>query len=158
MNIVMDSLKLLILSEIDKEPVDLREAIGEAISLVNNPDNSIDIEFESDTKLSIFGNRSLLVTAFSNIIKNGIEASANKIRIFEKKKGNGVRVRIIDNGKGINKDETDRVFEPFYSNKKQSGLGLYLVRKIIDYHGGSIKLERGNETEVDIFLPLKEKG
>ncbi len=158
MNLVMDSIKLLILSEVVKKPVDIHSTIDEAISLVDNRGNFVEIEFESVEKLKIQANRSLLVTAFSNIIKNAIEASANKIRILERKTGNGIRIKIVDNGKGIDKDKTGRVFEPFYSNKKQSGLGLYLVRKIIDYHGGSIKLESGKETAVDIFLPLKEQS
>jgi signal transduction histidine kinase len=158
MNLVMDSIKLLILSEVVKKPVDIHSAIDEAVSLVDNRGNFVEIEFESVEKLKIQANRTLLVTAFSNIIKNAIEASANKIRILERKTGNGIRIRIVDNGKGIDKDKTGRVFEPFYSNKKQSGLGLYLVRKIIDYHGGSIKLESGKETAVDIFLPLKEQS
>jgi signal transduction histidine kinase len=64
-------------------------------------------------------------------------------------------ILIADNGNGINKDEAARAFEPFYSNKRQSGLGLYLARKIIEYHGGSIKIRGGKETKIGIILPLK---
>ena len=156
MNLVMDSIKLLILSEVDKESIDIDNTIGEAISLTDNRNNSVEIKLESKINLSIQGNRSLLVSAFSNVFKNAVEADADKIRIHMRKTGNIVRILIIDNGKGIEKDKIVRIFEPFYSNKRQSGLGLYLARKIIEYHGGSIKLESGKETRVDILLPIKD--
>lgn len=156
MNLVMDSIKLLILSEVDKKPIDIDNTIAEAISLTDNRNNSVEIKLESITKLRIQGNRSLLVSAFSNIFKNAVEADAERIRILMRKTGNIVRIIVIDNGKGIDRDKIVRVFEPFYSNKKQSGLGLYLARKIIEYHGGSIKLESGKETKVDILLPIKD--
>jgi signal transduction histidine kinase len=156
MNLVMDSIKLLILSEVDKEPIDIDNIISEAISLTDNRNNSVEIKLESAVKLKIQGNRALLVSAFSNIFKNAVEADADKIRILMRKVGNVVRILIVDNGKGIEKDKVCRVFDPFYSNKRQSGLGLYLARKIIEYHGGSIKLESGKETKVDILLPIKD--
>jgi signal transduction histidine kinase len=156
MNLVMDSMKLLILSEVEKERIDIDDVIDEAISLVDKKDNSVEIQLESTSNIKIEGNRSLLVSAFSNIFKNAVEADADKVRILMRKTGNIVEIIIVDNGKGIDKDKTARVFEPFYSNKSQSGLGLYLVRRIIEYHGGSIKLESGKETKVDILLPITD--
>jgi signal transduction histidine kinase len=155
MNVVMDSIKLLILSEIDKETVDIDNTIGEAISLVNNRNSSVKIKLETLSKLKIQANRPLLISAFTNIIKNAVEADADKISIIVRKTGNIIRILFVDNGKGIEKEKIGRVFEPFYSDKKQSGLGLYLARKIIEAHGGSIRLESGKETRVDILLPSK---
>jgi len=156
MNLVVDSLKLLIISGIDKHPVDIDNTIGEAISLVDNRNNTVDIKLESVTKLKVEASRTLLVTAFSNIIKNAVEADANKVRILIRKAGNVVRIIVSNNGRGIDRDKIRRVFEPFYSDKKQSGLGLFIARKIVEYHGGSIKIESGKETKVDILLPLKD--
>ncbi len=155
MNVVMDSIKLLILSEIDRKTVDIDNTIGEAISLVDNRNSSVKIKLETLSELKIQGNRPLLISAFSNIIKNAVEADANKITIMIRKVGNIIRILFVDNGKGIEREKISRVFEPFYSDKKQSGLGLYLARKIIEAHGGSIRLESGKETRVDILLPLK---
>jgi len=156
MNLVVDSLKLLIISGIDKHLVDIDNTIGEAISLVDNRNNTVDIKLESVTKLKVEASRTLLVTAFSNIIKNAVEADANKVRILIRKAGNVVRIIVSNNGRGIDRDKIRRVFEPFYSDKKQSGLGLFIARKIVEYHGGSIKIESGKETKVDILLPLKD--
>jgi signal transduction histidine kinase len=155
-NIVVDSLKLLIISGIDKKPIDIDNTIGEAISLVDNRDNAVDIKLASVSKLKVEASRNLLVAAFSNIIKNAVEADANKVEILIRKAGSVVRIIIVDNGKGIDRDKVRRVFEPFYSDKKRSGLGLYIARKIIEYHGGSVKIESGKETKVDILLPLKD--
>jgi signal transduction histidine kinase len=156
MNIVVDSLKLLIISGIDKKPIDIDNTIGEAISLVDNRDNAVDIKLESVSKLKVEASRNLLVAAFSNIIKNAVEADANKVKVLIRKAGNVVRIIISNNGKEIDREKIRRVFEPFYSDKKQSGLGLFVARKIIEYHGGSVKVESGKETKVDILLPLKD--
>jgi signal transduction histidine kinase len=156
MNVVMDSIKLLILSEIDKESLSINQVVDEAISLIDNKDNFVEIKKEYVTGLEIEGNRALLVSVFSNIFKNAIEANADEMTVTLRKTGNILRIVITDNGEGIGKDKAERVFEPFYSNKRQSGLGLYLARKIIEYHGGSIKLESGKETKVDILLPIKD--
>ena len=156
MNLVVDSLKLLILSGVDKHPIDIDNTIGEAISFVDNRNNTVDIKLASVSKLKVKASRTLLVSAFSNIIKNAVEADANNVRIFIRKAGSVVRILIIDNGKGIDRVNVRRVFEPFYSDKRQSGLGLFIARKIIEYHGGSIKIESGKETKVDILLPLKD--
>lgn len=154
MNLVMDSLRLLTLSKIDKKIVDLESIIRESISLVNNKKEVVKFEIESSGKLVVEGNRVLLVSAFSNIIKNALEAEASKIKIILKKAGNTGRILFVDNGKGIEKEKIPRVFEPFYSDKKQSGLGLYLTKKIIEAHGGNIRISSGKETMVDILLPI----
>lgn len=156
MSVVMDSIKLLILSEIDKKTVDIDNTIGESISLVDNRNSSVKIKLETLSRLKIQANRPLLISAFTNIMKNAVEADADKISITVRKTGNIIRILFIDNGKGIEREKISRVFEPFYSEKKQSGLGLYLARKIIEAHGGSIRLESGKETRVDILLPLKK--
>jgi hypothetical protein len=134
MNLVMDSMKLLILSRVDKEQIDINDTINEAISLTDKKNDSVEIKLESQSNIKIVGNRSLLVSAFSNIFRNAVEADANKVKIMMRKTGNNVGILIVDNGKGIDKDKVARVFEPFYSNKRQSG----------------------KETKVGIILPVKD--
>ena len=71
-------------------------------------------------------------------------------------KKNYILIIIEDNGVGINPNDLEKVFIPFFTNKKSgSGIGLFLVKKIIDYHNGeiSIKIE-DNCTKVYIKLPL----
>lgn len=69
-----------------------------------------------------------------------------------------VSVRFCDTGIGIAKDELERIFRPFVTTKpKGTGLGLPIVQKIIDHHGGRVEVESqvGEGTCFSVLLPLK---
>ena len=67
-------------------------------------------------------------------------------------------ISIIDSGEGIPQDIIERIFEPFFTTKpagEGSGLGLDIVRKIIDKHDGKIAVEsRTGRTAFNVHLPL----
>ncbi|MCP4350428.1 MAG: response regulator [Desulfobacterales bacterium] len=100
---------------------------------------------------------------WTNIIHNAIQAMDNKgtLKIDIRLDKNRAVVIIADTGKGIPDDIRNRIFEPFFTTKPQgegSGLGLDIVRKIIDKHGGEITVESepGN-TVFSIFIPARTK-
>ena len=119
--------------------------------------------------------KNAMVQVFDNLLLNSIDATANKdnayikfstkffygqsIKIPNLKnqiKKNYLQIIIEDNGIGINPNDLEKIFVPFFTNKKNgSGIGLFLVKKIIDFHNGeiSIKIE-DNCTKVYIKLPL----
>jgi signal transduction histidine kinase len=69
-----------------------------------------------------------------------------------------VVVEVADEGPGMPPDVADRVFSPFFTTKPQgSGLGLSIVRKIVDAHDGSIDLETapGRGTVIRVTLPVR---
>ena len=71
-----------------------------------------------------------------------------------------VFVTIADDGPGIPADQVSRVTEPYYTTKKTgSGLGLMIVHRIVNDHGGELefKSREGIGTEVTVFLPRAEK-
>ena len=75
------------------------------------------------------------------------------------KDDNFVRVAIGDTGKGIDEDDLERVFEPFFTRKKGgTGLGLTITQRIIEAHQGRITIERRKPRGmlVKILLPRKE--
>ena len=77
------------------------------------------------------------------------------IKIFEDEKYQ--IVEITDNGIGMSKDVSKRIFEPFYTTKpigEGTGLGLDIVRKIIDKHNGKIEVESqlGKGTTFKVFI------
>ncbi len=72
--------------------------------------------------------------------------------------GESLRITVRDNGRGIAKEDIDKVFDPFFSRSPSgSGLGLYICKKIITGHGGNIYVSRNyaNGTEVVVTLPIK---
>ena len=131
---------------------------------------------EFDPSLPIIKvNRESLLQVFDNIIKNSIEASKNTTNSFvkittkfiegerikipniiEKVKKNYISVVITDNGVGVDSEEINKLFLPFYTKKKKgSGIGLFLVKKIINDHEGHISIKSINGlTKVDINLPI----
>ncbi|MGZ4836290.1 MAG: PAS domain S-box protein [Terriglobales bacterium] len=76
----------------------------------------------------------------------------------------GVRITVADNGSGIPRNKLQRIFEPFYSTKKDTGtgLGLWVSRGIVQKHGGSIRVRsradgRATGTVFLVFLPLQHE-
>jgi signal transduction histidine kinase len=72
----------------------------------------------------------------------------------------GVRITVADNGSGIPRDKLSKVFEPFYTTKKDTGtgLGLWVARGIVNKHSGSIRVRSRVDadptgTVFSIFLP-----
>jgi len=93
-----------------------------------------------------------------NIIKNAIEASpeGGTIHIETSLQNGRATIRVTDEGEGIGPEDSERIFEPFYSTKDRgSGLGLCISQRIIDEHGGTIRVEApdGGGTRFVIELP-----
>jgi signal transduction histidine kinase len=108
---------------------------------------------------------------FMNILNNSIYAVNEKeyegddeptITIRTKRDGNdGVTIHLIDNGIGMDENTQKKIFEPFFTTKNVgdgTGLGMSIVFKIIERHGGkmSVKSEPGKGTEFKITLPITQ--
>jgi len=83
---------------------------------------------------------------FHNLLVNACEAvphDSGRVEVQVKKIPEGVRVRVADNGPGIPEEIRSRLFEPFVSHGKENGtgLGLSVVQKIVQDHGGDVALE-----------------
>jgi nitrogen fixation/metabolism regulation signal transduction histidine kinase len=87
-----------------------------------------------------------------NLIKNSQEAVAPvgsgrmriKTQLASESRRRYVEIRLGDDGPGIPPDQADRIFEPYVTSKaKGTGLGLAIVKKIVEEHGGTIKLDAG---------------
>ena len=106
----------------------------------------------------ILADRQKLVSVFENLIDNAIihagGLSQISIRVSENSEDNSITCEVEDDGKGIEQDDQEMLFERFYRvdkgrsrNRGGTGLGLSIAREIIDAHDGEIsvrsKIERG---------------
>ncbi|MCB2288177.1 sensor histidine kinase [Clostridium sp. CS001] len=95
-----------------------------------------------------------------NLIENSIEelVKLENGRIFIRlnSSNEALRIRIQDNGPGINEDIIDKIFTRGFTTKSGNrGFGLSIVKQIIDYAGGDINIVQDNGTAWDIFIPMK---
>jgi signal transduction histidine kinase len=116
--------------------------------------------------LIIKGNGDHLISALLNVVLNAIQAmpeGGNLILASQsviKESMHGVTVTIQDTGIGIAPENLQRVFEPFFTSKPGgTGLGLAVVKKTIDAHGGTVEImsSPGEGTSVTIWLPLESQ-
>lgn len=140
----------------------VRELVDNVISLKKSDLNLKCIEITTQIlpeNLTINVDESLINQVLINLISNSMESIDNKgsIKIVSEVVTSGmVEIRVIDNGKGIDKEFIDKVFIPFFTTKKEgSGIGLSLARDIIKLHGGYINLTSipNLDTIVTIQLP-----
>jgi signal transduction histidine kinase len=112
-----------------------------------------------DAKIKYMGNRSQFKQVFWNILRNSIQAmpDGGDLNInFSERAGEGIRLSFADTGAGISLDTKEKIFEPFFSGSKDGrGLGLSVVRRIIDDYNGNIRVssQPGRGTEIVITLP-----
>jgi len=113
---------------------------------------------------AVEGDEVLLRQAFSNLLRNAVEACAAAavtpmvvIRSEVDRPHGVVRLTVEDNGPGIPLQARERVFQPFYTSKRQgTGLGLALVQKIIVFHNGRIAVGQSElgGASLQVTLPL----
>ncbi|MBO9619578.1 MAG: HAMP domain-containing histidine kinase [Niabella sp.] len=132
--------------------------------LHNQPQHKISITFdkeiENDDFISVQGNEYLLKTAFINLMENGCKFSGDgQSSVSISYTPELLLLRFADNGIGIPEEDIGNIFTPFYRGKNKafvggSGIGLALVRRIIELHHGSINVssEVGKGTVFTIEL------
>ncbi|WP_163327792.1 ATP-binding protein [Desulfurobacterium thermolithotrophum] len=120
----------------EKKITDINELIRSTLEPFGNKINLV-FNFEDIPQIPI--DRSLLREVFTNLVDNSIEAGATKVNVSTTSKDGKVFVVFQDNGPGISEEIADKLFAPYVSTKKNGwGLGLSIVKKIIEDHGGKI--------------------
>ena len=117
------------------------------------------------SKLNVLGVESKLEQIVANLLDNAISFSPSnsKISVICDIKKNNAQLIIEDEGPGFNEKNIDKVFNRFYSNRPEkfgehSGLGLNIVKNIIELHGGSIivsnKTSNKKGARIEVLLPI----
>lgn len=84
---------------------------------------------------------------FLNLFRNAREAGASRILVRLAASPERLRISVEDNGEGCSAEQVEKLFRPLFTTKKTkggTGLGLYMVKAILDSHGGSIRAESKN--------------
>ncbi|WP_373308656.1 sensor histidine kinase [Amycolatopsis bartoniae] len=125
----------------------VREALGRTSMSAESAD--IDVTADAPSGLLIEGDRTLLVTALSNLLENAVAYSppGSPVSVSRRQVDGMVEIAVTDRGIGIAEEDQQRVFERFYRADKArsratggTGLGLAIVKHVAANHGGEVKL------------------
>jgi signal transduction histidine kinase len=123
-------------------------------------DRALTIEFVGDAgDARVELDQGSMARVFTNLVQNAIEASDQpvNVRLASMLEGGRVAVTVTDNGPGVSEDVRDKLFDPYFTTKSSgTGLGLAICRRLIEAHGGTIRLivTKPGETQFAIELPI----
>jgi signal transduction histidine kinase len=133
--------------------INLEELLQETVNLFKLDSamtSGIEVSIKAPSQIPhIFGDENSLKQVFLNLLQNSAQALANcstkKIQIQIVPKITGIEIEFQDSGPGISEVDLPLLFEPFWTSKKKgTGLGLMVVKQIIESHGGQIKAKNGS--------------
>jgi PAS domain S-box-containing protein len=150
----------------DKRPMQINAAVENAVRLIETTIKTSGITLTTDLAEVIpliEGNIQSIEQIIINIVVNALQAIHHDhgrivIKTGMLEEGRRVFISISDNGEGIDPFISDRIFDPFITNRHNSGgtgLGLAITRNLVEAHGGDISLKstRGEGTVFTIFFP-----
>lgn len=145
-----------------RERTDITQVIDEAIRQLerHHPPFSVTIHRNYAPELPPLDiDKELLERVFYNLLLNAAQASPPNAAITAKTRlrENVAEISILDRGAGIASEHVESIFNPFFTTKPSGvGLGLAIVSKMVDEHGGSIRVESepGQGSAFHVYLPL----
>ena len=148
---------------VSMDKLDILAELGEAVYIFKEravSENKTLVYNEPKMVSAIMGDKNRLKQVFRNIIDNALKytSEGGGISVSVIEKNSRICVSVTDNGCGIAKSQLPRITEKFYkanSTQGGSGIGLAIVREIIEIHKGTLEIisEEGFGTTVNIFLP-----
>jgi len=140
-----------------REPISLRTLMSDVLDLISEEDKKkLQVEFDPSLP-PVVGDSRLLTEAFTNLIKNALEATSNGTKASVKAAAldQALRVTITNTGVGIPNAIRSQIFEPFFTTKAQgTGLGLAIARQLIEHHGGHISVDSDGSTWTSFQVDL----
>jgi signal transduction histidine kinase len=175
--IVVQMLEFVRPLRLQVERTDVREVLHQAVTMAENkaPRGDVSVSLALDTDLPLVdGDHHQLCQVFTNLLTNAFEALGGRGRISIRAVVEAVRqdpafasddavatptmiVDVADDGPGVPAELSDRIFDPFFTTKPEgSGLGLPIVRKIVDAHDGRIDVTStpSEGTRFRVTLPV----
>ena len=113
--------------------------------------------------IKLIGNRDDFKRAILNIVLNAVEALAQvtgrrrELEVALTRDDKEVRLAISDNGTGMDEEEKERIFTPYFTTKKQgTGLGLFIAQKIIKDHRGTVTVKTAPQQGTTFLIVLTQ--
>ena len=152
------------MQKINIEPI--IQSVVDDYNNIHEVKKSIKIKYENDGKNKYFinGIENRIEQIIANLLDNSISFSKNESSIFVSVSVNSdkkISLKIVDEGEGFKEKDTSRIFNRFYSNRPEkfgehSGLGLNIVKNLVDLHDGEIEASNrpdGNGAIIEIKFP-----
>jgi PAS domain S-box-containing protein len=140
-----------------------REAWGHAVAVLTGKEAALQ-EDAADTDLACQADRFRLVQVFRNLFDNALSASPEPVRVTvtcrpaDLDGRPALRVAVRDDGPGLPPGQRAHLFEPFYTTKvKGTGLGLALVKRLVEAHGGQVAAAATPPPGAEIVLTLPRR-
>ena len=153
---------------IKRSPLDIDEVVTEAVTSCRERarEKGIDLSLHADgTAERVLADRAAMVRVFTNLVDNAIKYTPERGHVDVRVEHDGlyVKVAVRDDGIGMTQDEIDRVFDEFFRAKNEytarvpgTGLGLSLVKRLVEMHQGRVTLESslGKGSTFTVTLPV----
>lgn len=148
--------------EIELERVNLHDCIKKAVQLVQYDAESLGIQIDvlnSEKDVFVKANSDKLNQVFLNLLLNSIQAIDHEngtISISYDENNSVATVTVLDNGIGLDSSIVDKVFDPYFTTKSEgTGLGLSMCSKIIEEHGGEIRISSEQDQGCSVSIELQ---
>ncbi len=144
------------------KPVDVNAVVRDVVALFEAQSHRVRFDLElDDSSPVIYADPDRLRQILNNLLRNAVEASGEQgvilVRTTADRENSVLQILVRDHGAGMTPETLRRVFKPYFSTKPSgTGLGLFIVKRIVEEHGGEIQLdsELGKGTTVVISFPL----
>lgn len=149
--------------QLERRPTSLEQLITDLVEFMRPEldENGLSLRSYLETKVpTVDVDPAQIRAVLLNLVRNAAQASKRGGEIMISLRGDGDRVivRVTDTGEGMTPEVREQAFQPYFSTKKSgTGLGLPIVRRVIEQHGGTIDLasEVGKGTQFTIRLPIE---
>jgi signal transduction histidine kinase len=156
----------------ERQPVRLNRLVEQVVShvggLPNYANQRITLDWRPEEDFNVMASEGEMKQVIINLVINGLEAltgKAGKMSIALRRAGDEIEMSVSDNGRGMSPDTMERVFEPFFTEKRGqrhgTGLGLSITHAIVQDHGGSITAQSdglGSGSRFAVRLPAARQG
>jgi PAS domain S-box-containing protein len=145
-----------------RQPVAFAQLVGDVLDLEQGSASArqVAVERHLTSDCVVLGDPEKLKQVVLNLVMNGLEAMKDggtlTVNVACPAHGDAVRLEVADTGVGIDPAVMGQLFDPFFTTKEGgTGLGLSIVHKIVDQHGGEVRIEseRGVGTRATVLLP-----